>query len=294
MNPRNYPLWTALITPMNENGEIDYFSLEKIIRIQERANIGVLLLGSTGEALNLNYNERIEILNFVITMNLQVPLMVGIPGINLDETLKWIDHLEGIPGIHAYLMVTPLYAKPGAHGQYLWFKSLLDQATRPSMLYNIPSRSGIELNFNAYQELKDHPNFWALKEASGKISNVKKYLELAPNIDLFSGDDGMMPEYARAGAKGLISVASNVWPLETKKYVELSLANTLKEETLWQTSSDSLFITSNPVPIKSIMFDLKLINSKNLRAPLSALDLDNNQSIHQAHKNITSWYKDNT
>jgi len=93
--------------------------------------------------------------------------MVGIGGINLNETIKWVEYLETINHVLCYLMVTPLYAKPGAIGQYKWFKALLDKSSRPSMLYNIPSRAGVALSVEAVGKLKDHHNFWAIKSLEG-------------------------------------------------------------------------------------------------------------------------------
>ena len=240
MNINNYPLWTAIITPMLGDGEVDYPGLAKLLKEQEEAENGVLLLGSTGESLNIDENERKKILHFALDKNLNVPIMVGVGGINLKETCAWVDYLETLR-VDAYLMITPLYAKPGAEGQYQWFKTLLDRSKRPVMLYNVPSRTGVSLNVKTLAKLKTHPMLWAVKEASGKTLDFKNYRKAAPEVRFYSGDDAMMPDFAKLGAKGLVSVASNVWPKETHAYVLQSLDKSLKAVKLWKDCSNSLF-----------------------------------------------------
>lgn len=291
MNVRNYSLWTAVVTPFLEDGTVDYKSLENLLRDQEKAQNGIVILGSTGEALNLEMEEKKEILKFTLELKLSVPLMAGVGGINLRETKEWVEYLETL-ALHAYLFVTPLYAKPGKFGQYEWFKTLLDISTRPCMLYNVPGRTAVALNFDTVTMLKDHPNFWAIKEASGSAFDFKRYQECAPNAAMYSGDDSMTPIFASFGAKGLVSVASNVWPNETKEYVRQSLTMTLEDSELWKECSDSLFIASNPVPVKALLHHIGKIKTNLMRAPLDHRDLKDIKPVVNAHESIQSWYKD--
>jgi len=292
MNFKNYKLWTAVVTPLDDKGVVDFKAFEKTLRVQEAADVAVVVLGSTGEALNLNDDEKREIVKFATGLHLKVPMMVGLGGHNIDENKKWLAFLE-TQKIDCYLSVTPIYAKPGAAGQYLWFKELLDASTRSVMLYNVPSRSGVSLNYEAVTKLKDHKNFWAIKEASGKLEDFKKYKSAAPNAAMFSGDDALMPVFAKAGGVGLVSVASNVWPVETKKYVEMCLTNELAEDHahLWEDCANALFAASNPVPVKILMHKLGVINSPLLRLPLSHLDLKDHSFLLTAHDRIKQWYK---
>ena len=214
MNISNYPLYTALITPLKEDSSVDYDALEGLLREQEEANNGILVLGSTGEALNLDKEEKEKIFKFASDLNLKVPLMAGIGGINLRETKEDINFLNEL-NYHCYLLVTPLYAKPGKVGQTDWFKALLDISKKPCMLYNVPSRTGTSLNIETVSELNSHPNFWAIKEASGSVDDFKNYVDATNGQLVYSGDDALMNDFARHGAKGLVSVASNVWPKET-------------------------------------------------------------------------------
>jgi 4-hydroxy-tetrahydrodipicolinate synthase len=293
-NINNYPLWTAIVTPMNSDSSVDYESFEKILREQESANNAVVILGSTGEALNLDKAECKKILEFGLSLNLKVPVMTGIGGFNLNETLEYVKYLNTL-SLDAYLVVTPLYAKPGEHGQTLWFKAIMDTATKPCMLYNVPGRTGVKMNFKAILNLKDHKNFWAIKEASGSVEDFKKYTEANPNARVYSGDDGMVYDFAPHGCKGLVSVASNSWPSETHAYVVKTLEGKLSkdEAVLWSKACDTLFIAANPVPVKNLMAYQGKIKTNTLRAPLNALDLEDNSPVVEANNKIQKWFKEN-
>ena len=285
----NYPLWTALITPLNEDLTVDFDSLEKLLVEQKGAKNGLLILGSTGEALNLSLSQKKEIIDFVISKNTELPIMIGVGGHDLIETKQWLSFLEQ-KNIHAYLMVTPLYAKPGDHGQYLWFKELMDSVTRPVMLYNVPSRTGISLSLSAVERLKDHKNFWAIKEASGNIEQFKLYLKACDKKSVYCGDDALFYEFSNNGSCGLISVASNVWPKQTSLYVKKCLSRTFNSNQLWEEAANSLFIASNPIPAKAILFDKKRISSKTMMPPLSSEDLTDTSLINEFDEKINKWF----
>lgn len=286
-------LWTAIVTPFLEDGSLDREGFTNILKEQEEANNGILILGSTGEALNLTLTERKTVLAAAMECNLNVPLMVGVGGSNLTETKEWISYVETLP-IHALLLVTPLYAKPGDEGQYLWFKELLDTATKPCMLYNVPSRTGTSLSYRAVERLKDHQNFWAMKEASGSVEDFKKYRAAAPNIPIFSGDDAMTPLFCEHGCRGLVSVASNVWPKATAKYVQRCLDQLLSEEeiSLWDACSSALFCASNPIPAKRLLAEEKRIATAELKLPLTRKDLSQAATLIEASLRINNWNKE--
>jgi 4-hydroxy-tetrahydrodipicolinate synthase len=289
------PLWTAIVTPMNADSTVDYVSFEKILREQEAAKNGVVILGSTGEALNLNKEECKKILEFGLNLKLNIPVMTGIGGFNQTDTLEYVKYLNALSGLDAYLVVTPLYAKPGEHGQTAWFKAIMDLANKPCMLYNVPGRTGVKMNFNAVKTLADHKNFWAIKEASGSVEDFKKYAEAAPKVRMYSGDDGLVPDFAPHRCVGLVSVASNSWPLETRAYVIKTLENKLTavEANMWKRACDTLFIAANPVPVKNLMQVQGKIKTNVLRAPLDYRDLEDNTPVLEANKNVQSWYKEN-
>lgn len=289
MNPNNFQLWTAVVTPLSQDSTVDYQALTSIVRDQEEAQNGLLILGSTAEALNLTLSDKKKIVDHVLTLNTKTPIMIGVGGHQLEETLEWISFLETKP-IHAYLFVTPLYAKPGPIGQYHWFKKLLDSVTKPSMLYNVPGRTGVAMATEAVEKLSTHKNFWAIKEASGSVEKFKGYLKAAGGKPVYCGDDALMPEFANAGAAGLVSVASNAWPKETNLYVKQCLNKTFDAKQLWTDAANSLFIASNPVTVKRLMFENGKIASPFMVAPLSHEDLSDARIVKEANEQIRTWY----
>jgi 4-hydroxy-tetrahydrodipicolinate synthase len=289
-----YPLWTAIVTPMNQDGSVDYVSFENILREQAAAQNGIVILGSTGEALNLTKEECKKVLEFGLSLQLNTAIMTGIGGFNQKEILEYVTYLNTLP-LDAYLVVTPLYAKPGDVGQTEWFKAILDLSNKPCMLYNVPGRTGVKMSFNAVKNLANHKNLWAIKEASGTVEDFKKYVEVAPKSRVYSGDDGMMFDFVPFGCAGLVSVASNCWPLETRAYVVKSLEKKLTpvEALLWKKSTDTLFIAANPVPVKNIMAVQGKIKTNILRSPLDSRDLADNSLVVEANQKIQTWYKEN-
>jgi len=291
INLHNTILWTALVTPLLASGDIDFTSLEAIANQQADAGNGIVLLGSTGEGLALSAQEQLSIVEFICQLSLTAPLMVAVGGYHLSEQINWIHTCNQLP-IHGYLLGSPIYAKPGVVGQTQWFSALLDSAKFPCMLYNVPSRSGVSIPVETIQAVQNHQNCWALKEASGDLNQVLAYRQYCPDVALYSGEDAMMPYLAQAGVKGLVSVCSNAWPRATHKYVELSLAGkTQGLFPLWQNGVDELFQVSSPIPVKNLMNQKQMIATPFLRAPLTALELVDNNSLLASDKLINQWFE---
>ena len=291
MNLNDTHLWTALVTPLTPGREVDFHSFKTLLKEQEAAGNGVLILGSTGEALNLSLSARQAIVDYTLEQNLKVPVMVGVGAHDLASQLEWCAWLE-TKSIHAYLMCTPIYAKPGDEGQYEWFQVLMDAVTKPVMLYNVPGRAGKELSYSAIRRLNTHKNFWAIKEASGSVAKMKEYLAATDgNGVVYCGDDGLMPVFANSGASGLVSVAGNTWPKETHLYVEQSLAKTLNAKNPWVEASDSLFIASNPVPAKALLCVENRISHDTMMPPLSRNDLKSLDELTTQSKRVRAWFQ---
>jgi 4-hydroxy-tetrahydrodipicolinate synthase len=163
------------------------------------------------------------------------------------------------------------------------------------MLYNVPGRTGVKMNFNAIKNLADHKNFWAIKEASGSALDFKKYADSAPKARMYSGDDGMVFDFEPHRCVGLVSVAGNAWPVETLAYVKKTLDKkiTAPEVDLWKKACDTLFIAANPVPVKNLMHVQGKIKTNVLRAPLHHADFGDNTPVVNADKTIKTWYKEN-
>ncbi|MEQ9454265.1 MAG: 4-hydroxy-tetrahydrodipicolinate synthase [Phycisphaeraceae bacterium] len=274
MNPFDTTVWTACITPLTTNAAVvDYDSFEQTLRRQEAAGNGILLLGTTGEGASLSSEEKRQIIRWATTLGLNVPVMVGVPGYQFADALYCVEWLRGTHA-DALLVPTPCYTKPGRHGQAAWFRSMLDAAGRPCMLYNVPSRSGVALATDAVRDIADHPNCWSIKEASGSIDRFNEFAETG--LAIYSGNDDIMPDIGPRGAAGLVSVASNLWPEQTLDYARRCIAGTLSvdERQLWAAAIAELFRASNPVPAKRAMHALGLIATPALRPPLHGDDLD--------------------
>ncbi len=288
MNDTN--LWTALVTPMKENGEVDTEDLAGLLRRQEEAGNGVLLLGSTGEGLALGREDKERVIKTAAGLDLDIPLMAGVGGFNLDQQLEWMAWC-GEFDVDAFLLVTPLYAKPGRRGQASWFRALMDEAARPCMLYNVPSRTGVKLDPRVLEDLDGHSNLYALKEASGSIDEYQQFRKAAPGLKFFSGDDGLTPFFAMAGCDGLVSVAANVWPKATSRYVELCLEGRGPELLpLWEECASALFAGPNPVPAKVLLKEKGWIGTSVLRAPLTDEDAGDVALLKEADRRIADWY----
>ncbi|MFU8860420.1 MAG: 4-hydroxy-tetrahydrodipicolinate synthase [Cyclonatronaceae bacterium] len=285
-------LWTALITPLDAFGRVSEKDLGCLLTEQEQAGNGILILGSTGEALNLTDTEKREIVEYTGSRKLTVPVMAGVGGHNMESALSWLAFLETQP-LDAYLMVTPIYAKPGPNGQYHWFKTLMDRSSRPVMLYNVPGRSACALSIEAVERLNAHPAFWAIKEASGSQVQFSRYFKAAGKGLVYSGDDAMIPDFAPLGAAGLVSVASNAWPDETRLYTRMALDFQLRQLDIgmWRAVSDSLFTASNPVPVKSLLASMGRIGSPALKPPLHHSDMVCMQEILDASGNVNTWFQ---
>jgi 4-hydroxy-tetrahydrodipicolinate synthase len=292
MNLNDFALWTAVVTPLTQAGEVDFQSLTKLVHQQVEAKNGLLILGSTAEALNLNLKDRKAIVEHVLSLKPSSPIMIGVGGHMLEEQLEWVKWLES-KSIHAYLMVTPLYAKPGPKGQTQWFKTLMDAVTKPVMLYNVPSRTATPLALGAVETLNSHKNFWAIKEASGSVERMKEYLKAAGGKGVYCGDDALMPDFAAAGSCGLVSVASNAWPKETNLYVQQCLMKTFDAKELWTKASNSLFVVANPVPVKRLLAERGDILSATMAPPLSHEDMESAAPVMEANTLVTRWFADN-
>ena len=285
-----YPLWTALVTPLNESGAIDFDCLTQLVSAQAQAQNGVLLLGSTGEGLALTDSEHRTVVEHVVSLQIDVPLMVAVGGADLAAQSAWIAWCND-KAVDGYLLATPMYAKPGPVGQQQWFGELLDTATHPCMIYNVPSRSGINLDVNTLGALSHHDNFWAIKEASGDLALFEAYAEACQGVRVYSGDDALYPAQAGIGAAGLVSVCANAWPVATHNYVSYHLSNRNEQiDNNWQQALDYLGQgAANPIPVKVLMHRLGQMATPYLRAPLTHLELSSDEHLLSADNLISDW-----
>ncbi len=276
---KNYRVITAIITPMQSNGMLDFASLDHLVHLQEQAGNAILILGSTGEGLALSLAEKQAVVAHVFALKPQVPVIVGVGGFQLEEQMAWMKHCQEHYSLAGFLLVTPLYAKPGIKGQIAWFSALMDIATVPCIPYNIPGRSAVKLYPQVMEALAKHPNLGGLKEASGHLEEFAEFGRIIAPLPLYSGNDELLAGQMARGGFGVISVVSNVWPKQTKAYVDLCVAgrNTPSLDALWEAASQALFLVSNPIPLKVLMQREGLIASPTLRPPLTHSELNSDQ-----------------
>ncbi|AEB42006.1 4-hydroxy-tetrahydrodipicolinate synthase [Chlamydia pecorum] len=263
----------AVVTPFFPDFRIDFASLGRILRLQEEANNGIVLLGSTGESLSLSLEEKLQVLRFACDLHMHSPLYIGIPGVSLQDSLAWMDMCHGYP-ISGFLLTSPIYTKPGVYGQTLWFETLLKKTQLPAILYNIPSRAGTPLHIDTLKAVAHYEFCWGVKDSGGSIENGLCYQQCAPHLKLFCGDDGLWHDMASHGAYGLISVAANAWAKEVHEVV-----HSFFPKELWQELTSWLAQATNPISIKHMLAHLGYISSPTLRVPLSDKDFSQQGSL---------------
>ena len=266
---------TAIITPFCADG-IDYPALERQLDFQlENGISAIVVAGTTGENATLEIHEHAQLVDFSIRKcEGKAKVIVGIGGNNTASCLKKAKAAKEA-GADGALMTPPYYNKTSQEGLAAHFLSVADGVELPLVLYNVPSRTSIGINYEVYRLLAKHENIIGTKEASGNISLITKLLAtLSDKFTVWSGNDDNTVALMSMGAKGVISVASNIIPAEMNKICSLCLEGkyTAAFETykVYSALIDSLFIDVNPIPVKAAM---KLMNKDkgNLRAPLAEL-----------------------
>ena len=289
MKKLDLPVWTAVITPLNREYKVDYGALEKLLLEQAQALNGVVLLGSTAEALNLSLADKKAIVKFATSLKLKTPMILGVGGHQLEECQAWIHYGEEY-GFDGYLLVTPLYAKPGPLGQTRWFEALMNTSTKPCMLYNVPGRTAAAMSPQVLQHLKGHTNLWALKEASGSIEKFAQFRETLPTLTIYSGDDALLPFFVPLGCQGVVSVASNAWPKATHIYAQFCLERKFEHVLpLWDKACHALFLSSNPVPVKALMHAQGKIATPYVLPPLWHEDFTQLLTLTDYDRQIHAW-----
>jgi 4-hydroxy-tetrahydrodipicolinate synthase len=263
----------ALVTPMENNGAIDYASLQALVEWHiSKHTDGLVILGSTGEAATVESWERRKIVQRVINqVRNRVPVIVGTGS---NSTVHTIDQTQQAMelGADAALIVTPYYNKPTQEGLYRHFSAVAEKVPLPQILYNVPSRTGCDLLPETVLRLSEHANIVGVKDATGDISRVAKMS--GAELDLLSGDDATTSAFMSAGGQGVISVVANVAP----DLMHSLCVAALKKDSAEVESYDNklkglykaLFCESNPIPVKWALQEMGLIKS-GIRLPLTPL-----------------------
>lgn len=263
---------TALITPFFD-AEIDFDSFARIIDFQINAGIDALIVaGTTGEASTLDENERYALYEFAKEKTSgKIPLVLGTGTNDTSTAIKYTKRAAEI-GADAALVVTPYYNKGTAGGIISHYKKIADCSDLPIILYNVPSRTGVNLSISAVYELSQHENIIAIKEASDSVDRLTDLSECLDELDLYSGNDSAIYTTLSLGGKGVISVASNIAPKATLKITQSftrgDTQTSLKAQKQLMPLCRALFLETNPAPIKYLMSRMGFCSDE-IRLPLT-------------------------
>ncbi|OLS02360.1 4-hydroxy-tetrahydrodipicolinate synthase [Tissierella creatinophila] len=274
---------TAIVTPFNRDG-IDFESFSKLIEWQIGEGINAIVVcGTTGESSTMSDEEHKEAVKFVVDqVNGRVPVIAGTGSNDIAYGIELTKYACEV-GADAMLVVTPYYNKATQKGLIELFTKIADASTKPIILYNVPSRTGVNLQPKTCQVLADHPNIVGLKEASGDISQIAKIAQLCGDkISIYSGNDDQIVPIMSLGGKGVISVVSNIMPRETveicDKFFSGDVSGSLDLQLKLLPLINSLFTEVNPIPVKAAVSAMGYCEDI-LRLPLTSMEDENKENM---------------
>lgn len=274
---------TALITPTNENG-IDYENLDKLIEFQIKEGVNAIIIaGTTGEGSTLNDKEHRELLEFSIKkINHRVPMIAGTGSNDTNYACELAKYSAEL-GVDGLLIVTPYYNKATQYGLVKSYTEIAKVAKKPIILYNVPSRTGVNIEPETYLELSKVENIVGIKEANGNLTKIMDAFKLVGDkLYIYSGNDDEITPFLSMGGMGVISVLSNMLPKETVEICDSFFAGDVKKSRDLQLKYlpliRALFSEVNPIPIKSAM--AKLGYCKNyMRLPLTEMNKEKEKKM---------------
>jgi 4-hydroxy-tetrahydrodipicolinate synthase len=269
----------ALVTPMIPNGDVDYVALENLIDWHiEKGTNGIVSVGTTGESATVNIKEHLEVINHTVKyVNSRIPVIAGTGANSTSEAIELTMESKQI-GADFSLLVTPYYNKPNQNGLIQHYTKVANEVDLPQILYNVPSRTACDLKPSSVKILSEHKNIIGIKEAVGDPKRIDDLIQISSNNEdflLYSGDDPSFLSMLKKGGDGVISVAANVVP----EYISDICSSAFEEkfdnaeelDNKLSTLYELLFIESNPIPVKWMLYKMELIQ-KSIRLPLIELD----------------------
>ena len=268
---------TAMVTPMKADLTVDYEALGRFIDFQLESGINALVaVGTTGESATLEPAEQAAVIRFTVERVAgRVPVIAGVGTNNTAHVLENVKHACAA-GADALLVVTPYYNKATQNGLIAHFTAVADAATVPVILYNVPSRTGCNIQPATVAKLAEHPNIVGLKEASGNMAQVVDiFARCGDKIHIYSGEDGLTVPMMAMGGKGTISVLSNVVPKESVAMTDACLAGDYAQAAAWQCRLlpliNALFSEVNPIPAKAAVSAMGF-GEEHLRMPMTPME----------------------
>ena len=269
----------AIVTPMLENGEVDFDSFKKLLSFHEKNNTdGIVLVGTTGESATLNVNEHIDVIEFTANyVDKRVPVIAG-TGANSTQEAIDLSEESRRKGADYVLLVTPYYNKPNQRGLIAHFEKIADSVSINQILYNVPPRTACDLLPESVKVLSKHKNIIGIKEAVDCMDRIKSLTNISRNNSdflVFSGDDPTFMDALNLGANGEISVAANVIPKSISNICSYIRENNKEEAKILNEINNNLykllFVESNPIPVKWMLYKMGLIENS-IRLPLVEFD----------------------
>jgi len=264
---------TAIVTPFDENDNINFDEFKRLIdfQIENKVN-GIVVCGTTGESPVLSKEEKEELIKYCVkVVNKKVPVIAGVGSNNTKNVIENEKYAEKV-GVDGLLVVTPYYNKTTQEGLIEHYKAISENTNLPIILYNVPGRTGLDINPNTYFELSKIKNIVAAKEASGDISKILKIRSLCKdNLNIYSGNDDQIVPVLSLGGIGVISVLSNIMPKFTVNMVNKYFNKDIKEASDMQIEVceliECLFEEVNPIPVKEAL-NILGFKVENPRMPL--------------------------
>ncbi len=268
--------FVALVTPMREDGSIDYGSLERLVAFHvENGTNGIVSVGTTGESSTLSFEEHDEVIRETVRLaNGRLPVIGGTGANNTEEAIHLTRSAQKA-GVDACLLVTPYYNKPTQEGLYRHFRAVAEAVDVPQLLYNVPGRTACDMQPETVARLLELPNIIGLKEAKPDMQRIVDLRRLCGDrLILFSGDDGTAMEAMLLGARGDISVTANVAPAQMRRMCAAAVAGDRRTAEELNGRLDvlhrALFLESSPIPVKWALCEMGLI-PPGIRLPLTPL-----------------------
>lgn len=284
--------YVALVTPMFESGETDYASLAQLVDFHIENNThGIVAVGTTGESATLPFKEHIKVIQFIVDCAAgRIPVIAGSGANSTDEAVFLTTQIEKL-GVDGFLSVVPYYNKPQQAGLVAHFTAVANASDLPLILYNVPSRTVLDMQTSTVAKLASHANIVGIKDATGDLNRLEEMKSSLPeDFLLFSGDDATGCAFMENGGHGVISVTANIVPANMSAMCVHSKEGRFKEakniDDRLQALHHALFIEPNPVLPKWALYKMGKLASPYLRLPMVLPELNHQISIEQELKEL--------
>jgi 4-hydroxy-tetrahydrodipicolinate synthase len=282
-------LLTAMVTPFDQDGNVDFKATKSLVNyLLANGTDGIVVAGTTGESPTLSTEEKKALFECVVeTANGRAPVIAGTASNNTSESVTLTKIAESV-GVNGIMLVAPYYNKPSQEGMYLHFKTIAESTSLPVMLYNIPSRSAVNMSVETIIRLAQIDNIVSVKEASGDLDAIANIIQHTPDdFLLYSGDDSLTLPILSIGGHGVVSVSAHIVGNEMKNIItafengDVQSAAKLHRDLL--PIIKAMFIAPNPVPVKAA---LEMVGQQvgSVRLPLVPLTLEESQAVYAAIK----------